>query len=452
MKNLFTFKKLSALLLAILLVLTCVACDTTQTPADTSAEVTTSAAPQTEAATTAPETTAPATTVPDSTEAAPGDDTPADPPVKVDTSAPILIVPEGRIKNIIIVIGDGMGKNHIASAEWASGREFTFDDWTCVSANTDSANLDGSVITEGYTDSSAAATALASGKLTVNGYVGIDHQSLPVTTILDYARQYGKATGVVTTDTLAGATPAGFTAHAQSRDNADEILRSQLTSGVDLLCGAPLAACENMRADIEAAGFAWCNDFSTVDDTLFADKVYWQFDMTVGSSAPSVWLQDATVKALDYLDQDDHGFVLMVEQAHIDKSSHESVSGSSIAYKKAEKCVNNLSDTVDAIIEWLGDRNDTAIIVTADHETGGLIISDKETAECTRKYKAADDTYFYYNWTSGGAHSNAEVNLYIYGFETDFASFDYYASAEKIKNINTFDIMYDILVNPPKYD
>lgn len=449
MKNAFSIKRLSALLLAILLVLTCVACDTAQVPADTSSEVTTSAAPRTEAATTAPVTTAPDST---ESETDPGEDTPADPPVKVDTSAPVLIAPEGRIKNIILVIGDGMGKNHIASAEWASNREFAFDDWTCVSVNTDSVNPDGTLITEGYTDSAAAATALASGTLTVNGYVGIDHNSVAVTTILDYARQYGKATGVVTTDTAAGATPAGFTAHAQDRTDTEDILTSQLTSGIDLLCAAPMAECEAMRADIEAAGFAWCNDFSQVDDTLLADKVYWQFDMTVGSGAPDVWLQDATVKALDYLDQDDHGFVLMVEQAHIDKNSHNSQFGSSTAYKATEKCVNNLSDTVDAIIEWLGDRDDTAIIVTADHETGGLIISPEETEECSRKYKTKDGTYFYYNWTSGGAHTNAEVNLYIYGFETTFSSFDFYSSDDKIKNVNTFDMMYDILVNPPKYD
>lgn len=452
MKNVFSIKRLSALLLALLLVLTCVACDTAQVPADTSADVTTTAAPDTEAATTAPSTTSAATTAPDTTEAEGGEDVPADPPVKVDTSAPVLIAPEGRIKNIILVIGDGMGKNHIEVSEWTNQTDFAFTNWSSVSVNTDSVNPDGTLITEGYTDSSAAATALASGTLTVNGYVGIDHESTPVTTILDYARQYGKATGVVTTDTLAGATPAGFTAHAQSRDDTEDILRSQLESGADLLCGAPLAACEDMRADIEAAGFAWCNDFANVDETLTADKVYWQFDMTVGSSAPDVWLQDATVKALDYLDQDDHGFVLMVEQAHIDKNSHNSQASPSVAFKSMQKCVDNLSDTVDAIIEWLGDRNDTAILVTADHETGGLIISPEETEECSRRYKISDDNYIYYNWTSGGAHTNSEVFLFTYGFETDFASHEYYASADRIKNINIFDVMYDILVNPPKYD
>lgn len=480
MKSAFSLKRLAALLLAILMVLACVACDTVSEPIDTTAAATTAAPtepatteaatePATEAVTTAPETepvttepeTEPEVTTPDTEETDEPDtdpvvpDVPTEPAGKVDTSFPTVEVPDGRIKNIIIIIGDGMGKNHVTASEWATGRSFTFDDWNVVSVNTDSVNTDGTLITEGYTDSAAAATALASGKLTVNYYVGIDHERNEVKTILDYAKEYGKSTGVITTEVLYGATPAGFTAHAPDRNQHSQILVSQMQAGIDLLCGHADVSSTKIKPGIELNGYSWYDAYWMLEEDesyMLADKHYWQFDMALTTTnAPRAYLDDVTIKALDYLDQDEHGFVLMVEQAHIDKFSHNSAANTSTVFEHVKNGVVDLNNTVNSILKWLGDRDDTAILVLADHETGGLLIS-RDESEYTHQYQAKDGSVFSYTWTSGGSHTNADVNLYTYGFDVDYSEFTYYADANRIKNIDVFNLMYDILTNAPKYD
>ena len=125
------------------------------------------------------------------------------------------------VKNVILIIGDGMGVEHISAAQMCTGEAFCFRDWQYASVNTDSVNEDGqgSVLT----DSAAAATAMATGSLTVNGYVGKDSRGVDLSTVLDEARRLGKATGIVTTDALYGATPAAFSAHSFTRAFRNEV-------------------------------------------------------------------------------------------------------------------------------------------------------------------------------------------------------------------------------------
>ena len=187
------------------------------------------------------------------------------------------------------------------------------------------------------------------------------------------------------------------------------------------------------------------------DDAMAADKLYWQFDMALtDENDPRVYLDEVTVKALDYLDQDDHGFVLMVEQAQVDKHSHNGLIKSKTAFVYMQRSVKDLNDTVNAILDWLGDRDDTAILVLADHETGGLLISP-DADEYSNQYKGKGGMSFSYEWTID-SHTNADVSLYTYGFEVDYSEFEFYADANKIKNIDVFNLMYDILTNAPKYD
>ena len=347
------------------------------------------------------------------------------------------IIPQSEIKNLILVIGDGMGLEHIAAGELVSGKDFVFTNWQFTSSNTDSVSKQG--IGGVLTDSAAGGTALATGHLTVNSYVGKDHTGTDVTTILDLAKnEYGKATGVVTTDTLCGATPAAFSAHNISRENTDAILLSQLSSDVDLLCGTTYNKCTSKKTQIAAAGYAYCDDISQVSSIMPADKTYWQFNLA-GTSA-SVQLKDAAVQACTYLDQDKDGFVLMIEQAHVDKYSHSN------DFDGMVKSVQSLNDTVDAVLAWIGDRTDTAILVTADHETGGLSVSTEN--RFSKQYTGNVPVWYAF---SSGDHTNAKVGLFVYGIEADFSKFTYFGSQYVIKNIDVYNLMADVMKNPDTY-
>lgn len=335
------------------------------------------------------------------------------------------------IKNIILIIGDGMGLEHIAAGQLYAGKKFEFTEWQFTNVNTDSITTAGKGPV--LTDSAASGTALATGKLTVNSYVGKNHLGTNLTTILDAANKLGKSTGVVTTDALHGATPAAFSGHTKDRTKSDEIVNSQLSSNVNLLCGTTDSVCTSKQSAIQSAGYAYCDNFSNIDSTFSSEKAYWQFDLA-GKNA-TVQLCDTTVKALNYLNQDSDGFVLMVEQAHIDKYSHNN------EFSGMVKSVKSLNDTVEAVMAWIGDRTDTAVLVTADHETGGLTIT---TTEALPMKSSVTDIPIYFKWQKAD-HTNSKVGLFVYGVEVDFSKFDYYKSNHLIKNIDVYNLMYDIL-------
>ena len=333
-----------------------------------------------------------------------------------------------EIKNIVIIIGDGMGLEHISAGQIYTGKTFAFTTWQQTSVNTNSLNSRGSATTT--TDSAASGTALATGHLTKNGYVGKDSTGADLETILDRASELNKSTGIVTTDTLYGATPAAFSAHVSDRNDYTGIITSQLSSGVTLLCGdRDQTYCVSRKSEIEAAGYAWSDTLSGTDSIMSEAKNYWQFDL------PDAYLPDATEKALNYLAQDEDGFVLMIEQAHIDKYSHNNQIESMI---RAMQSINN---TVDKVIEWIGDRTDTAVIVTADHETGGFFVS--KDAVFVSKY-GPKNKEFYYTWTSSD-HTNSKVGLFVYGVTVDFSKFTYYSSNQVVKNTDVYNLAYGIL-------
>ncbi len=356
-----------------------------------------------------------------------------------DTTDVIQVTPtpDHEIKNIVLIIGDGMGIEHISAGQFYAGAPFAFASWQYTSVNTDSVKVNTNRLT--ITDSAASGTALATGHLTVNSYLGKDATGADVPTILDYAASLNKSTGVVTTDTLYGATPAAFSAHSIDRNAVETILTTQIASNVNLLCGAVDTQCTTRQEEILDAGYVFCDDFAQVDSTLSSDKAYWQFDLA-GNGA-SIALPDASVKALDFLDKDTDGFVLMIEQAYIDKYSHDN------NFDEMVKSMSSLNDTVDAVMEWLGDRTDTVVLVTADHETGALAISTSPVLanECT-----SFGTPIYYKW-SRADHSNAKVGLFVHGVKADFTKFDFYASQHQIKNSDVYYLMYDILSNPINY-
>lgn len=339
------------------------------------------------------------------------------------------------IQNIILVIGDGMGDAQILAGELAKGEPFVFHDWQHTHSNTNSLDSEGNA--SKTTDSAAGATALSTGVLTKNSMVAKDPSGNDLTTILDHAQSLGKATGIVTTDNMYGATPAGFSGHAVDRDETTTILYSQLDSGIDLLCSNFSSEAIAIKSQITGAGYSFCDFYGKVKDTLDAQKVYWQLDMS--GSSPSVPLEKIVPTTLDYLSKDPDGFVMMIEQAHIDKFCHSN------NIEGAQLCANSLNNTVCALLDWCEGRNDTVIIITADHETGGLSVSPEDIYE--NRYVTNSGNALYYQFSSEG-HTDSPVSVYFYGFESNLEPYYIDDTKSVIKNTAIFEIMLDLLNDP----
>ena len=336
------------------------------------------------------------------------------------------------IKNIILIIGDGMGLKHIEAGQLYDGKTYDFTSWPMVRINTAPLTYEGT-ISEDPTDSAASATAMATGNLTVSNYVGMTPDGTTLQTIMDYASAMGKATGVVTTDQLFGATPCGFSAHSRSRTNRADLLESQLTSGVNLLCGDLHEACTVLEPQIKENGYKYCSSYANLNSTFYGEKAYWQ--LPLAGADPGISLADVSMDAMSYLDQDPDGFVLMIEQGHIDKFSHNN------EFEDTVKCVSYLNETVEAVMRWLGNRTDTAVLITADHETGSLQVSGEEG-----KYANTFDgpngkiSYEY----RGSNHTSVNVALYVHGVTADFTKSDLYKK-KALKNTGIYYLMEEIL-------
>lgn len=339
------------------------------------------------------------------------------------------------IKNIILIIGDGMGLQHIKAGQLYDGKEYNFTKWQSVPINTASMTYSGE-ISPNATDSAASATAMATGHLTVNSYLAMLPDGTQLQTILDVAGAMGKATGIVTTDSLLGATPSGFSAHSRSRSADSIILSTQIDSGVNLLCGNYDKDCAAMAQEIQKKGYAYCEDYTQLSDTFGGDKAYWQLPL-VGDKG-EFNLVDVSIDALNYLDRDADGFVLMLEQGHPDKYSH------SKDFLNTCKAVSNLNSTLEAILDWLGDRTDTAILVVADHETGGLLVSDQpEYANPENVTVDGVSKTLFYEYRAGG-HTSTNVALFVYGITADFTKSEHYME-DALKNAGIYYLMLDIL-------
>lgn len=346
---------------------------------------------------------------------------------------PTVEAPEPeKIKNLIIIIGDGMGPTHISAGQIADGKTYQFTQWANSRANTDSVNASG---TQVLTDSAASATALATGTLTINGYLGKDPKQKDLTTIMDIAKEMGKSVGVVTSDQIYGATPSGFSAHSNDRNNSNLITMTQIRSDVDFFCGLKNDShYSSYQASLKNYGYHYATSFKNKSDIMNAEKAFLPVDIENGKSG-QVSLSDATSLAIEFLERDEDGFVLMVEQAYIDKYSHNNDINGMLDR------MSSLDETVDTVIEWIGDRKDTAVIVTADHETGGL------SASATTQYKnvyTKGAQKLYYEWKSGG-HTQTLVKIYVYGYDVDFKAISTYSRKEAIKNTDTFKLMKEIL-------
>ena len=278
--------------------------------------------------------------------------------------------PTTKVKNVIFLIGDGMGLSHIRLTQLAYGRlalEY-FTDIGIVYTDT----LSGEV-----PDSAAAGTALATGVKTENGMISmvpVNGKLVSVMTLLELAQKLGKSTGLITTTRITHATPAVFASHVPDREMEVEIAEQLIEHGVDVLMGGGLKRfSEDLLEKAREEGYTVIFNKTQLLELEGAKKVLGLF---AWSHIPYVLDRDETVpslvdmvaKAIDILDDNPNGFFLMVEGGRIDHAAHGNDAPSVVAETK------EFDEVVGLALNYALSRDDTLVIVVADHETGGLAV------------------------------------------------------------------------------
>lgn len=270
-----------------------------------------------------------------------------------------------RPRNVILLIGDGMGSSHVTLASSLRGDDFAIGRMPVAALVT--THSAGTVVT----DSAAAATAIASGVKTGNGMVGVGPDGRSHRTVLEAAEASGRSTGLVTTTGFWDATPAAFAAHVSDRGDALAIGLQMLRKGVEVIASngsdkfgvgeiPPLARVVDM-AGYELAGSAEEMELAR------GERVLAIFPSQVNDvDAPEAPLPSLAEAAIRRLARDPDGFFLMIEHEGIDTSSHtnsnDDLRASLISFDQA----------VANALAFAESRSDTLVIVTGDHETGGL--------------------------------------------------------------------------------
>ena len=302
-------------------------------------------------------------------------------------------------KNVILFIGDGMGENHLMAALADDPAPLIMEAMP-IRGQSNTNSWPGFILT----DSAAGATALACGiRVIVNEIAVFALDPLmwigTPATLAELAIDSGKLAGIVTTDSTSGATPAAFSAHTASRNSEEEISAGQMASGLTLIWGGGSASVN--EAGAKAGGFdALVTTKAQMEALGEGTRSFGQFgglgSVPVPAGSPS--LAEMTVAAIDLLDDDPDGFFLMVEAAHIDKYSHDGNMADAI------KHVRTLDESVAAALAYAAEHPDTLVLVTADHETGGV--------------KPGDGCYIF---TSTG-HTMANVPVFVNKTDAGFAA------------------------------
>ena len=299
---------------------------------------------------------------------------------------------DDNIKNVIYLIGDGMGFNHLEKTKKERNTALVMDTF----------GIKGSSMTRSFsdsvTDSAAGGTALAAGVRTGNGIIGAyyldknSRYSYPKN-ITELCLERGMMTGVITTDETSGATPASFSAHSSNRNNTEDITNDQLSSDIDLIWGKSNGVATKSKA--EANGFEYITSYGEMMALEEGSRSFAQFTNSLWTLSQSDKntpnLEQMAIKAVDLLDDTDEGFFLMIEGAHIDKHSHSNDD------QKTTEATLEFDRTIEAMLSYAKADGETLVIVTADHETGG--ITDK------------NGTYTF----TRDSHSAADVPVLVYG-------------------------------------
>lgn len=318
-------------------------------------------------------------------------------PVKTyDTYAPIPT--QKKVKNVVLMIGDGMGVTQISAGLYSNGNKLNLEKFKVIGLHKSYAGNDL------VTDSAAGATAFSCGVKTYNGAIGVNMDTLAVPTILEEAEQNGMPTGLVATSTIVHATPASFAAHVKQRKMYEAISADFMKLDIDLMIGGGKKYFDlrekdnrNLYQEMAARNY-YVSDYFQQDFDKVSVSPEQNFAYFTSNDDPLPvaqgrdYLVPASEFSVDFLnkrDTEDKGFFLMIEGSQIDWGGHANNSD----YIVSEMI--EFDNAIGKVLEFAEKDGETLVIVTADHETGGYAINKGSTMDSlvtkfTSDYHTAD--------------------------------------------------------------
>ena len=303
-------------------------------------------------------------------------------------------------KNLILIVGDGMGFNQVAAGRIAlkgsNGLLWieTLPNGAIVRTKSASSLVP---------DSAAGGTAIATGVLVGNGAISLDASGRAIPTLFEEARRSGRSAGIATTARITDATPAAFSAHVKSRAEELEIAKQQAASGIELLLGCqpekflprPRGGERNDGLDLveqlRGSGYSVILDPAALVPST-SGRLLGLF-----SEAGRPPLGTFTRTAIDTLRHDPDGFVLLIESEETDSASHNH------QLDRLIRGMRELDEAVRVALEFARADGNTLVVITSDHETGGLqLVETKEGNRMEVK------------WATG-KHTGQPVPLYAWG-------------------------------------
>ena len=345
---------------------------------------------------------------------------------------------EMRAKNVILMIGDGMGEQHIEAGNIYRSNKLNMERFAVIG------EVMTRSLTPGATDSAAAATAMATGVKTYNGRISYkDGKNLE--TVAELAKAAGKKVGMVVTKPVTDATPAAFLSHAKGRDDSESIARQLVDFNADILFGLTDDAMDALKAEIPTAERALCTTFDEINASG-SEQIYGLLEDGAIQTAGSDTLSSLTSTALTKLSQNnENGFLLIVEGSKIDTASHDNDMEAMLAE------LNAFDAAVNTCRNWAQANGETVVMVTADHETGGLEIPKFDNTDANAAKQEAREALIDYEssdkWFTRSGHTSANVNYFIYATGSEIAqkSSDW-NSSDKTEYL---EIKYDELMDIP---
>ena len=312
-----------------------------------------------------------------------------------------LQAPKGKkVKNVILMIGDGMSLMHVYTAWTANRGKLWLENARATGLSKTWA------VKKLVTDSGSGGTSLATGVKTVYHAVGVDPEGKPLTSLVDVAKELGKDAGMAVTCRLWDATPCDFCCHNIDRDKEEELVGDYPTSGVDFVFGGGAQKFTNRKdgrdifKELQKKGY---HVSRTLDDFFAYDKNSRIFAVPYDKDTPlpderGDLLARASMKGISLMNQNKNGFFMMIEGSQLDDYGH---------FNQLDLLMKETLDfdqTVGEVMKWAAKDGETLVVVAADHETGGLTLvngnKDEGRVECCFSTKD---------------HSGAMVPVYAFG-------------------------------------
>jgi alkaline phosphatase len=330
---------------------------------------------------------------------------------------------QDKFPNIILMIGDGMGLTQISTGMYANNNETALEKFDHIGLSKTHAlgNL--------VTDSAASGTAMATGVKTYNGVVGIDSKNVSKKSILEFCKDQGYYTALLATSSIVHATPASFYAKVSSRNMYDEIALQLSKHDVDLFVGGG-SKYFNEREDkrnlkTEMKSYDFVDNINQFEKSTSKEIGF----LTYLKEPPSLIdgrkpaLEDLTKISLKKMNDSEKPFFMMIEGSQIDWGGH----ANNLNYVISE--FNEFNKTIQQVLEFAKSDGNTLVIVTADHETGGLTLSSGNLKKSKVKGKFGT-----------GGHSAVMVPVFSFGPKAELFSGIY-------ENTAIFDKMLETIKN-----